>query len=486
MIREKRQSLKIAYILIDLFLSYISVIFSTIAHFYIISPEKKQYFIPDTGGLFAPGKFFIENQFLSIISTYSILGVIFAFGQIFVFIATDLYQPKRILQPLKETLYILRGVMINLVIVLAFLFFYRGHSYSRLIVLYTAISSTLLISLGHFLLRKYISYLTQRGKFTRNILIIGTEEGAERVLNYIEKYRILGFSLVGILKENSRKKISNKLKDYIIGNIKDLTKIMNEYHIDIVIIALKSDHKQILKIVQICDAEGIDCRIIPDILELMTHRARVEDMEGIPILILRDIPLRNAYHRFVKRVFDIVFSLFVIILTLPLMIIIAILVKLSSKGPIFFVQERVGLDRKIFKLIKFRTMYVQDKEISEKTWGKKNDPRVTPIGRILRKTSLDELPQFFNVLKGDMSVVGPRPERPHFVHHFKNQYEKYMLRHSVKSGITGWAQILGYRGDTPIEKRIEADIYYIENWSLLFDIMIILKTIPAMIKNPGE
>ncbi|GIX42362.1 MAG: undecaprenyl-phosphate glucose phosphotransferase [Leptospiraceae bacterium] len=486
MIREKRQSLKIAYVFIDLFLSFFSVIISTILHFYIISPEKKQFFIPDTGGLFAPGKLFANNEFLSIILTYSFLGIVFAFGQVFVFIATDLYQPKRIIQPLKETLYIIRGIIINLVIVLAFLFFYRGHSYSRLIIIYTAINAAIFISLGHYFLRKYISYLTKKGKFTRNILIVGTEKGAEHIMDYIQKYKIFGFSLVGVLKEKNKKKISEKLKPFIIGNIEDILKIINKHHIDIVIIALKNDHKQILKIVQICDSEGIDCRIIPDILELMTHRARVEDMEGIPILILRDIPLRNAYHRFVKRVFDIIFSLFVIILTLPLMIIIAILVKLSSKGPIFFVQERVGLDRKTFKLIKFRTMYVQDKEISEKTWGTKNDPRVTPIGRFLRKTSLDELPQFFNVLKGDMSVVGPRPERPHFVNQFKNQYEKYMLRHSVKSGITGWAQILGYRGDTPIEKRIEADIYYIENWSLLFDIMIILKTIPSMIKNPGE
>lgn len=486
MIREKRQSLKILYVFIDFILSYIAVITATILHFYIISPEKKQFFIPDTGGFFAPGKWFSESEFLSIISTYSILGIIFAFGQVFVFIATDLYQPRRITQSIKESLYILRGILINLIIVLAFLFFYRGHSYSRLIILYTAFLSMIYISIGHVIIKKYISYLTHKGKFTRNILIAGTENATERILSYINKYKFLGFSLIGILKESNKKQINEKLKPLIIGTIDDLAKIINQHHIDIVIVALKNNSKQIYKIVQICDAEGIDCRIVPDILELMTHRARVEDMEGIPILILRDIPLRNAYHRFVKRIFDIIFSLIAIIMTLPIMILIAIIIKLTSKGPIFFMQERVGLDRKIFHLIKFRSMYVQQKETSDKTWGTKNDPRITPIGKFLRKTSLDELPQFFNVLIGDMSIVGPRPERPHFVNQFKHQYEKYMLRHSVKSGITGWAQILGYRGDTPIDKRIEADIYYIENWSLLFDIMIILKTIPAMIKNPGE
>ncbi len=485
MIREKRQSLKIIYIFLDFIVSFLSVILATILHFYIISPEKKQFFIPDREGFFAIGKLFLENQFLSILSMYSFLALIFSIGQIMVFIATDLYQPRRIIHTLKESLYILRGVVINLIITLAFLFFYRGHSYSRLIIVYTVIISPFLISIGHYLLKTYIFYLTSKGKFTRNILLIGTEKGTERILEYLEKYKNFGFQLIGILKENNKKRIHPKLKKLIIGTQKDLQNIIQKHHIDMVIVSLKNS-KEILDIIKICDIEGIDCRIIPDVLELMTHRARIEDMEGIPILVLRDIPLRNAYHRFMKRIFDIVFSLFVLILTFPLMIVIAIIVKLSSRGPIFFVQERVGLDRKIFKLIKFRTMYVQDKETSEKTWGTKNDPRVTPIGRFLRKTSLDELPQFINVLKGDMSVVGPRPERPHFVNQFKNQYEKYMLRHSVKSGITGWAQILGYRGDTSIEKRIEADIYYIENWSLLFDIMIILKTIPSMIKNPGE
>lgn len=486
MLKEKRQTLKIAYTFLDFFISYLSLITATLLHFYVLEPDKKKFFTIEQEALFAPGKFFQNNEFFSIFATYSFLGVIFAFGQIFVFHATDLYQPKRILQPIREFLYISRGVIINIVLILAFLFFYRGHSYSRLIVLYTIFLNIIGIFIGHNLLKKYISYLTKKGKFTRNLLIVGTEKGTERILEYLEKYKFLGFSLIGILKENKKKIQNEKIKKFIIGLEKDIQKIIQTHHIDILIVSLKGNYKKIYKIIQLCDLEGIDCRIIPDVFEIMTHRARIEEMEGIPVLVLRDIPLRNAYHKFVKRIFDIVFSLIVIVLTFPLMIIIAILVKLSSSGPIFFLQERVGLDRKIFKLIKFRTMYVQDKQISETTWGRKNDPRVTPIGKFLRKTSLDELPQFFNVLKGDMSVVGPRPERPHFVKKFKNLYEKYMLRHSVKSGITGWAQILGYRGDTSIEKRIEADIYYIENWSFLFDILIILKTIPALFKNPGE
>lgn len=486
MMKEKRQTLKIAYSFIDFIIAYLSLLTATTLHFYVFEPEKRKFFIPASDSILLQFDVLKNSEFLSILVAYSFLGIIYAFGQIFVFIATDLYQPKRILQPIRELLYIFRGVVINLVIVLAFLFFYREHSYSRLVILYTVILTTIGIFLGHLLVKKYITYVTKKGKFTRNILIIGTEKGTEKILEYIEKYKFLGYSLVGILKEKNKTKINPKVKKWIVGTEEDLNKILEQKHIDIIMISFKKNYKKIYKIIQICDSEGIDCRIIPDIIEIMTHRARIEEMEGIPILVLRDIPLRNAYHQFVKRSFDIVFSLIIIMVSLPIMIIIAILVKLSSPGPIFFLQERVGLDRKTFRLIKFRTMYVQDKIQSETTWGKKNDPRVTPIGKFLRKTSLDELPQFFNVLKGDMSVVGPRPERPHFVKEFKTMYDKYMLRHRVKSGITGWAQVLGYRGDTPIEKRVEADIYYIENWSFLFDILIILKTIPALIKNPGE
>ncbi|MCS7204789.1 MAG: undecaprenyl-phosphate glucose phosphotransferase [Leptospiraceae bacterium] len=486
MIREKRQTFKIIYFFLDFFLSFLSVIIATILHFYILSPEKKFFFVADTKGFFAPGLWFPPQSFLAIIVTYSVLGLVFSFFQVFVFIALDVYKPKNIIEPHKEILSLIRGIGINLVVVLAFLFFYREHSYSRLVVIYTVIISSILISTGHYVFRKYILNAIEKGKYTKNLLIIGTQKETRKIIDYIKKYKLFGLNLVGILKETKDKPIHPHLSKYILGTIDDIHNILNQYHIHTVIIILRNNPKEIHKLIKICDSEGIECRIVPSVMDLISHKVRIEDMDGLPVLVLRDIPLNNAYHRFMKRAFDIVFSLFVLILTFPLMILIAILVKLSSKGPIFFVQERVGLDRKVFKLIKFRTMYVQDKNTSDTTWGRKNDPRVTPIGRFLRKTSLDELPQFWNVLKGDMSVVGPRPERIHFVKKFKKEYEKYMLRHSVKSGITGWAQVLGYRGDTSIEKRVEADIYYIENWSLLFDIYIILKTIPSLFKNPGE
>lgn len=202
----------------------------------------------------------------------------------------------------------------------------------------------------------------------------------------------------------------------------------------------------------------------------------MEVLDGIPIISIRNIPLRLGYNLVLKRTFDIFFSLFFILLFSPFYLIIALLVKLTSKGPIFYKQERVGLDNKVFGMLKFRSMVVQAKEKSDTLWTVKDDPRVTVVGAVLRKLSLDETPQFFNVLLGDMSVVGPRPERPFYVEKFRNEHQQYMRRHAAKAGITGWAQVQGFRGDTSIEKRIEADIFYIENWSLLLDIKIILLT----------
>ncbi|MFN3603243.1 MAG: hypothetical protein ACK4UJ_00890, partial [Leptonema sp. (in: bacteria)] len=270
--REKKQSLKIAYTILDFIISYLSLILATLLHFYVLEPEKRKFFV-------SPIEIFSKNEFFSIIVAYSFLGVVFALGQIIVFIATDLYQPKRILHPIREFLYIFRGVIINLVIVLAFLFFYREHSYSRLIIIYTIFLTSSSIFLGHILLKKYITFLTNKGKFTRNILILGTEKGTEKILEYLQKYKFLGYSLIGILKESNKKKINQNLKKFIIGEERNLKKIIDKIHIDILIVSLKGNYKKIYKIIKLCDLEGIDCRIIPDIFEMMTHKAKIEEME---------------------------------------------------------------------------------------------------------------------------------------------------------------------------------------------------------------
>ena len=222
--------------------------------------------------------------------------------------------------------------------------------------------------------------------------------------------------------------------------------------------------------------DGVHTKFIPDYNSMIPTRPYTEDLMGLPVINIRYVPLTNMGNAFIKRTADILGALFGILVTSPIMLVCAILVKLSSPGPVIFKQERVGLHNKTFSMYKFRSMAMQAPSEERKAWTTRDDPRVTRVGRIMRKTSLDELPQLFNILKGDMSLVGPRPERPLFVEKFKEEIPRYMVKHQVRPGLTGWAQVNGYRGDTSIRKRIEYDIYYIENWTMWFDVKIIIMT----------
>ena len=220
--------------------------------------------------------------------------------------------------------------------------------------------------------------------------------------------------------------------------------------------------------------------MIPDLLELMTSRVRIKELHGIPFIKIKAVPL-TTWNLIIKRTFDVVASAFFLLITSPIIAVIALLVKLESQGPVFYRQERVGLDGKPFRLIKFRTMHINAENKTGPVWAQKNDPRKTRVGAFLRRFSLDELPQLANVFWGDMSIVGPRPERQHFVDQFKKEIPKYLDRHRVKTGMTGWAQVNGLRGNAPIEERTKYDVYYVENWSLVFDLKIILKTVRAVL-----
>ena len=491
MIRERKQVLKLSLLSFDIVMSFLAFWSAFFLHFYVIAPDRQSTVLPGSGFIL---RWLSELGFSAslggihwhLMSNYAALSALFVISQTIVFVAVDQYRSIQSSQKLREFLSIVRSVTIALVLMLAILFFYRGQSYSRLVIVYAAILSVMYVAVGHWLFRLWIFYLRGRGYNVRQVLVVGTGHNAERFIESLNQYSLFGYRILGVI--GPKQKMAKSLNQHRIGSYSDLHQLCESEQIDTVVVAIEGTNlsKEIRPIVDYCYREGIDCRIVPDMLDLVTHRARIEDMNGLPVLSLRDIPLNNGYHRFMKRAFDIGFSSMVLILTSPILILLALIVKLSSAGPVFFVQERVGLDRKNFRLIKFRTMTVQRVAESDTIWGSKSDARVTTIGKFLRKSSLDELPQFINVFIGNMSVVGPRPERPHFVQQFKEIYDRYMLRHSVKSGITGWAQILGFRGDTSIEKRIEADIYYIENWSLLFDILIVLRTIPSMIKNPGE
>jgi exopolysaccharide biosynthesis polyprenyl glycosylphosphotransferase len=300
-------------------------------------------------------------------------------------------------------------------------------------------------------------------------LIAGTGDLAQMTAKKLQKYSHFGIEIVGFLDQEK--------KEGVLGHFDDLEKIVREYDITDLVVGLPSkEYETTLKLIETANNLLIEIRVVPDIIQITSLKAGMEHIEGIPIINLGDIPLQGWQALF-KRAFDIIVSLVGLILLFPFFLVIAVLIKLTSKGPVFYIQTRVGLDGKLFKIIKLRTMIVNAEKETGAIWSPPDDKRVTKVGRVLRKLSFDELPQLINVLVGHMSLVGPRPERPELVEKFKLHIPNYMLRHSVKTGITGWAQVHGLRGNTPLDKRIESDIYYIQNWSFRLDLEILWRTI---------
>ena len=314
----------------------------------------------------------------------------------------------------------------------------------------------------------------KKGLNIRYTVFVGYSESTEKFNKLINENRHWGYKVLGVFEDY---KVDSENFNYL-GNIAELDNYLAENRdIDEIIITLEiKDYDKLKTIISICEKLGIRTQIIPSYYKYFPAKPYVEEIGGLPLINIRYTPLDNILNKAIKRGIDIVGSLLAIIIFSPVMLIIAILIKLTSKGPIIFKQERIGLNRKPFIMYKFRSMRQQDPEEEKKDWTVKNDPRKTKIGAFIRKTSIDELPQFFNVLKGDMSLIGPRPERPFYVEKFKDEIPKYMVKHQVRPGITGWAQVNGWRGDTSIKKRIECDIYYIENWSLTLDIKIFILT----------
>jgi len=330
-----------------------------------------------------------------------------------------------------------------------------------------------------FVVKMALFRLRRNGFNKKYLLILGAGSVGRNFYNNLLQYPELGYEVFGFLDDNLKAHpLNGQSLPPILGGLDRLDEVLRKHMIDEVIVALPlTAHEKLAQIIETCDNLGAKTLIIPDYFDLLPARPYFDNFAGIPLINVRDIPLDELGNRILKRTFDIVFSIFAIILTSPIMLIAAIGIKLTSPGPIIFKQERMGLDRRTFMMYKFRTMRVSDQKTADTVWTVENDPRRTKFGAFLRRTSIDELPQFFNVLKGDMSVVGPRPERPYFVEQFKEEIPKYMVRHHVRPGITGWAQTNGLRGDTSIRERINHDLYYLENWSFMFDLKIIILTI---------
>lgn len=394
-------------------------------------------------------------------------------------ILTALYSPKRKKRFTDELLRVIQVHSISFFILLSLLFFFKAVHISREFLAIYMVANVLSILLYRYMVKKGLKHFREKGYNKQFVLILGAGSLGKRFYDNLRLHPEMGYEVVGFLDDTVEFQ-QFELKKYkpVLGTLNDLSDILEQKLIDEVIIALPLEaHHKFPRIIGACEKAGVRTLIIPDFFDYLPARPTFDNFAGMPLINVRDIPLDLMSNRVFKRAFDIAFSVFAILLTSPVLLLIAIGIKLTSPGPIIFKQERVGLNRRNFMMYKFRSMKLQTQGTSDTQWTTANDPRKTKFGSFLRKTSLDELPQFFNVLFGDMSIVGPRPERPFFVEQFKEEIPKYMVKHHVRPGITGWAQSNGLRGDTSIEDRIQYDIFYIENWSILFDIKIIWKTI---------
>ncbi len=313
------------------------------------------------------------------------------------------------------------------------------------------------------------------GYMQKSLLVIGGDRIAERVVNKIQNEPELGYKLHGVIADYYHETMPQGL---YLGRLDRISEVLASYVVDEVLIAMPlRREEEILKVVEICEFEGIRFRVVPDFYRIIENRAVLDYIGDIPLISIRTEPLQQMNNRMLKRAFDIVFSFCVLVALMPATVVLAVIITMTSPGPLFFRQKRVGADNREFEMFKFRTMKVQNEKDSDTIWTTVGDDRVTKVGKFLREHNLDELPQFWNVFIGNMSVVGPRPERKFFVEQFKEEVPRYKVRHQVKSGITGWAQVNGLRGDTSIKKRIEHDLCYIENWSFWWDMVIIWKTL---------
>ena len=409
--------------------------------------------------------------------TYLTLLVIMLPLWYIVFKAFGLYRPRRISSKIAEGMNIATATSIAIVILVALTFFVRQYEFSRLTFLYFWINCVIFLSIERILFRELLRFIRKRGYNLRHALIVGTGSLGQDVTDRVHGHPELGIKIRGFLSEDNSQ-IGNELKGFkVLDTFENIRSVVMNQKIDMVLITLPlSAHEKLKDILNDIGDEMVSIMLIPDLLELATLRGGIGEFEGMPVISLRDTPL-YGWNIVVKRVTDFVLSITILLAVSPLMLVISFLVKATSKGPVFYSQERMGLDGKIFNMLKYRTMAIEAEKETGPVWAAKNDSRRTSIGTFLRKTSIDELPQFFNVLKGDMSIVGPRPEREFFIQQFRNKVPKYMLRHKMKAGITGWAQISGWRGNTSLEKRIECDLYYIENWSLRLDLVIMWLTI---------
>lgn len=454
MIKENQNLLNKVNAITDIVILFASITLAYFVRFYIFTPD---------------------TNYITLL-TYIQFSIFIIPINLFIFNFFNLYHSFRTTAFIKECAQIIEANTILTAILISLLYVIKFEHISRWVIVIFYFINVILIAVKRFVLRKTLSKMRSKGLNLKHVIIVGAGEVASEYLATIKSNKNFGYSYSGFVANNSDL-VGKKL-----GNYSDLYDVLNQYKPDEVVCAIDiADSKYLENIVSDCEKTGTKISIIPFCYKYIPSQPYIDQIGNIPLINIRRIPLDNLGNAFSKRVIDVIGSIILIICTSPIMIITALIIKLTSKGPVIFRQKRVGLNKSLFTMYKFRSMKINAQE--ETGWSTNSDPRKTKFGSFIRKFSIDELPQFFNVLKGDMSLVGPRPELPHFVENFKNEIPLYMVKHQVKPGITGLAQVNGYRGDTSIKKRIEFDIHYIENWSILMDISILLKTVFKGLKN---
>lgn len=395
-----------------------------------------------------------------------------------VFYFQGLYQRRRIRSRFDESMRVMVAVLLATVLLTASLTFYRppDFTYSRLFLAIFAAVDTILVGFTRWVIGVTLARIRRSGGNLHRVLVVGAGDLGRKVVDRLQLHKEYGFLVVGFLDDDPGRQQRDIQGVPVLGTTADLEQIIADERVDQVMIALPLEaHYRTVKLVRRAGQLLVDIKVVPDVLQYYVMRAGIEDLDGLPLINLTRIPLQG-WNQIVKRAFDLFGSAMLLLATSWLFPIIAWLIKREDGGPVFFSQVRTGLDGRSFRLFKFRSMRADAEGDGESHWTRSRDSRVTPIGDFLRRTNLDELPQLYNVLIGDMSLVGPRPEQPKFVERFRNRYPTYNARHRVRSGLTGWAQVNGLRGDTSIRQRVAHDLYYIENWSLGLDIKILWRT----------
>jgi len=409
-------------------------------------------------------------------AAYASLTPLVAVVWLAVFSTMRVYTSGRLLGAVHEVFLVLKAHGLALLLFISLTYLFDQYRYSRLVTLYFGALSGVMLVAGRVLVRGTFRALRKHGINTRRVLLVGEGHSAQDLITRLDNLPELGLDVVGVVTDPSSTSevVSGKS---VLGHFAEITDIIERGRVDEVLIALPSSQQnEVHFLLDLLKDETLDVRLVPDVHPYATLGCDVEDFDGVPVLRINDSPV-FVWRAAAKRTTDMVVSAIALVMLSPLLAFIALLVKVTSRGPVLYQQERMGLDGRTFMMLKFRSMKTDAESRTGAVWAQLVDDRRTLIGTVLRKTSLDELPQLWNVLRGEMSLVGPRPERPVFVKQFRKEIPHYMLRHKVKSGITGWAQVNGWRGNTSLSRRIECDLHYIQNWSYVLDLKILCLTL---------